>query len=110
MTRASRERRGSARRGAQPTTRGQLALEAEILSLSSRGMLVGLPFAPAIGSRHLFSLNVNNRPLDVEGVVRNVSLKDEEGGEYHVGIEFTDLPRATEASLAQFVAKKLRSV
>jgi hypothetical protein len=104
-----RERRRASRREAKRPLQAHLALEAEVLTLSPRGMMVGLPFAPELGSRHFFSLRVNNRPLDVLGIVRNVAPRDEEASVYHVGVEFTDLAAPAAALLAQFVAKKLKS-
>jgi hypothetical protein len=102
------ERRGSRRRTAKPL-RAQLALEAQILCLSSRGMMVRLPFAPELRSHHEFSLRVSGRSLDLEGVVRNVTPKDDETDAFDVGIEFVRLAAAQEHLLEQFVAKKLKT-
>jgi hypothetical protein len=102
------ERRGSRRvRSARPL-RAHLAVEAEVLMLSARGMLVRLPFPPVLESRQGFSLTVAGKPLEVSGVVRNVAPKDDECGAYDVGVEFDDLSRAQEELLDQFVAKKLK--
>jgi hypothetical protein len=102
------ERRGSRRVRAARPLRAHLALETDILHLSSCGMSVRLPFPPALGSRQGFSLLVSGHALDLTGVVRNVAPKDEEGDTFDVGIEFQDLSRSQEDLLEQFVAQKLK--
>jgi hypothetical protein len=101
------ERRGSKRRVAKPL-RAQLALDTQILSLSSRGMMVRLPFAPELRLRYEFSLRVAGRSLDLAGVVRNVTPQDDESDAFDVGVEFVSLTPAHEQLLEQFIEKKLK--
>jgi PilZ domain len=107
LTRPS-ERRSSPRVRVARPLRAHLALEADVLHLSTCGMAVRLPFAPALGSHQGFSLVVGGRSLDVGGLVRNVAPRDEEGDTFEVGIEFEDLTHAQEEMLEQFVAEKLK--
>jgi hypothetical protein len=103
------ERRSSRRKRTKGKVQAHLALEARVLSLSSLGMLVRLPFCPDLKSRHEFTLDVGGTSVEVQGVVCNATPQDEQGDLYHVGIEFVELPRATEAVLARFVSKKLET-
>ena len=88
--------------------KAQLSVEAEVLYLSAKGMMIRLDFAPEVGTRFAFSLSVGSEPLDVAGVVRNVEVQGD-GGRAHqqVGIEFMDLTSAQTGVLEAFVARKL---
>lgn len=110
MMRESRERRGSRRAPAhvRKPVGVLLSLEAEILYLSVSGMTVRLPYAPEMHSRHGFTLLIDSREMDLQGVVRNTAPEDDECGGYHVGIEFVDLSRADEAHLERYVERKLK--
>jgi hypothetical protein len=102
------ERRASRRiRSARPV-QAHLALDANILFISTSGMSVRLPFAPELGSRQGFSLMVGGRSFDITGIVRNVAPKDDECDVFDVGIEFEGLTPAQEQMLEQFVAEKLK--
>jgi hypothetical protein len=109
MTRPSTpERRRSRRSQTVRTLQAHLSLEADIVSLSSSGMMVRLPFPPDLGSRHGFSLSVDGEPFDVLGIVRNVAPQDDAGEVFHVGVEFTELTSAQQKALQRYVAKKLK--
>jgi PilZ domain len=102
------ERRASPRiRSARPVE-AHLALDANVLFISTSGMAVRLPFAPSLGSRQGFSLMVGGRAFDITGVVRNVAPKDDEGDAFDVGVEFEGLTPAQEQMIEQFVAEKLK--
>jgi c-di-GMP-binding flagellar brake protein YcgR len=109
MTSRASERRGSPRVRTARSLRARLSLEAEVLFLSARGMMVRLPFAPTFGARQGFGLVIEGDAVDVEGIVRNIALENEEDGTYHVGVEFVDMPPELETRLERFVARRLRS-
>jgi hypothetical protein len=104
------ERRGSSRVATTGVLRAHLSLEAEILYLSARGMLVRLPFSPEIGSRHGFTLVIRGEVIDLTGEVRNVAVQPADGNvAYHVGVEFVSLAAREQAILESFVAQKLQA-
>jgi hypothetical protein len=90
--------------------RAQLSLEAEVLYLSARGMMVRLGFAPELGGRHSFTLTLDEQSFEAEGVVRNVEAATDGGRPaYHVGIEFQSLGEPQTRLLESFVARKQAS-
>ena len=103
------ERRAAPRIRAPRSLRVRLSVEAEVIYLSSRGMMLRLPFAPEHGTRHGFGLVVEGDSVELEGIVRNVSLENDEDGTYHVGVEFVDVPAGLEAQLDRFVSQRLRA-
>ena len=104
------ERRGSNRVATTGALRAHLSLEAEILYLSARGMLIRLPFSPEIGSRHGFTLVIRGEVVDLIGEVRNVAAQGSAGAVSHdVGVEFVSLATREQALLERFVAQKLQA-
>jgi hypothetical protein len=88
--------------------RAQLSLEAEVLYLSARGMMVRLGFAPEVGRQHSFTLTVGSESFETVGTVRNVeAIADDGRPSYRVGVEFLELTPAQSRSLEAFVASKL---
>src|SRR5262245_45961758 len=87
------ERRSAARFTPSAALKAQLLLELDssVLTLSARGMMVRLGFAPPLGSPHKFVLGFGTRTIQVQGVVRNVH--PEGRGAFAVGVEFQDLNR-----------------
>jgi hypothetical protein len=108
MTRwPSEEHRSAPRVRTDGALRAQLSLEAEVLYLSSRGMMVRLGFAPEIGGRHAFTLTVGAESFETSGVVRNVEpVADTGRPAYRVGIEFLELTAPQIHTLESFVASK----
>jgi hypothetical protein len=104
----SQERRNSNRIQTGGSLRAQLSMETEVVTLSSRGMQVRLPFSPEIGSRHSFTLDVSGQAMALLGVIRN-SEASSEGGRiaYHVGVEFEGMDKRDEELLEGFVARKI---
>ena len=101
-------RRRAERVDADGHLRAQLSMEADVLSLSSRGMMVQLGFAPEIGSRHSFTLTFEGQVLSLLGTVRNSEPFAEDGHtSYHVGIEFEGIESREEGILESFVTTKL---
>lgn len=106
---AGTERRRAPRK-AHPGLQAELevALESEVLYLSSGGMMVRLDFAPALGREHRFTLTFPDRTLHVRGAVRNTEpATDGVAGTHRVGVEFLDLPDDDRAFLDAFVADRL---
>ena len=107
------ERRARSRVSVKRPLTGELALdlESEVLKLSTGGMLVRLPFPLANGSRHKFTLTVDQQVMDVEGIVRHCQpLEDAAPGPaYGVGVEFEGLDEAKNRVLESFVNRKLGS-
>jgi hypothetical protein len=85
-----------------------LDLHADVLALASGGAAVCLQFAPELGSRHLFTLEIGAPPIDVYGVVRNCRVLPDRG--YEVGVEFDGLNPADVLRLEEFVRKKLEAL
>jgi hypothetical protein len=104
------ERRGSERIPTTGTLRAHLSLEAEILYLSTRGMMIRLPFSPEVGSRHGFTLVVGGETVDLTGEVRNVQAQAADGSVVcHVGVEFVGLGARDQGILEHYVAEKLHN-
>jgi hypothetical protein len=90
------------------TLRAQLSLEAEVLYLSSRGMMVRLSFAPEVGEQHSFTLTLGAASFEAVGVVRNVeTIADSGRPACNVGIEFLSLTPSQLHTLDSFVTRKL---
>ncbi len=101
------DRRGSSRVDTGGNLRAQLSMETEVVTLSSHGMMVRLPFSPEVGSRHSFTLAVGEDTIAVLGVIRNSEASSVDGRPlYHVGIEFEGLDRRDEIVLERFVFRK----
>jgi hypothetical protein len=110
MDDAESERRRAERIGTEGLFRAQLAMEAEVLTISSRGMMVRLSFAPELGSHHSFTLTFGSQTLPVLGTIRNVEARDVSGrGSYDVGVEFEGIGSREEESLERFVTSKLEA-
>jgi hypothetical protein len=102
------EHRSSPRIETAGALRAHLSLEAEVVTLSARGMMIRLPVAPDVGSRLPFSLAIDGATLDVEGVVRNVERQGSDGPQaFGVGIEFLSLSGEQAGVLEEFVTRKL---
>jgi hypothetical protein len=88
--------------------RAQLAMEAEVLTISSRGMMVRLAFAPQVGSHHSFTLTFADQVIAVLGTIRNVEpVEDENLPAFDVGVEFEGIGSREENSLERYVIHKL---
>ena len=81
--------------------------DAEVLYLSTGGMMVRLQFTPEVGTFHRFTLGFPDRTLELSGVVRNVEHLPGSAGEFRVGIEFQDVGHEVQAFLEDFVAERL---
>jgi hypothetical protein len=105
------ERRGAARHVPPEIVRAQVLLELDssVLTLSAKGMGVGLGFAPPLGSVHGFVLHFGGRVIHVSGVVRNVSPDVALPG-YVVGIEFRDVAPADAQFIEDFVNRRLAEI
>jgi hypothetical protein len=104
------ERRRAGRVDTDGSLRAQLSMEAEVLALSSRGMMIRLAFAPELGSRHSFTLSFGGTVLSVLGTIRNSETYAEDGRTaYRVGIEFEGIEKHDEETLELFVLSKLRA-
>lgn len=104
------DRRGSPRVPTAGSLQAHLSLEAKVLYLSSSGMMIRLPFAPEIGSRHALTLALGPEAIEATGSVRNSeALPAEEGGGYRVGVEFEELGRREREILERFIAEKLKA-
>jgi hypothetical protein len=88
--------------------RMSLQLESEILSLSEGGMMVQLPFEPALGSELSFTLAAGEHPITVRGHVRNSQeVKGGDGGvRYSIGVEFLDLAEPARGELSAWLAER----
>jgi hypothetical protein len=105
---ADADRRRAERIGTEGFLRAQLAMEAEVLMISSRGMLVLLSFAPEIGSHHSFSLSFSGQSISVLATVRNIEAGDVDGHPaFRVGVEFEGIGPREEELLEHYVSKKL---
>lgn len=87
--------------------RAQLALEAEVLSLSTRGMMVRLGFCPPAGSRQGFTISIGSDVLDLVGVVRNIEPISDPEASFRVGVEFDEPHPRAQQVLERFVAERL---
>ena len=101
------DRRASPRTRTGGALRAQLALEAEVLALSARGMMVRLGFAPPLGSRHAFSLSIASEVVDLVGVVRNSDAAGDPEATFRVGVEFDELSSRAQQVLERYVAERL---
>ena len=101
-------RRRAERIGTEGFLRAQLAMEAEVLMISSRGMLVHLSFAPEIGSHHSFTLTFEGETISVLATIRNIEAGDVEGRPgFRVGVEFEGNGPREEERLERYVGTKL---
>ena len=80
-------------------------LEADVITVASGGAAVRLPFAPELGSRHVFVLPLGTSSLRLRGVVRRADPIPVGG--FEVGIEFEDVAATDREQLEAFVAAKL---
>lgn len=105
------DRRAAARRVPPEIVRAQVLLELDssVLTLSAKGMGVGLGFAPPMGSVHGFVLHFGGRVIHVQGVVRNVSPDIALPG-YVVGIEFVDVAPSDGQFIEGFVNRRLSEI
>jgi hypothetical protein len=105
------ERRARSRVDVPRPLTGELTLdlESEVLRLSSGGMMVQLPFPLAAGSRHKFTLVVEQDVIELAGVVRHCQPLEEAspGPAYGVGVEFEGLDETKQRVLESFVSRKL---
>jgi hypothetical protein len=105
-----RDRRQSERVRTEGFLRAQLAMEAEVLMISSRGMMVRLGFAPQVGSHHSFTLSFADQVMSVLGTIRNVQPADtQDQVGYDVGVEFEGIGSREENSLETFVGTKVEA-
>jgi hypothetical protein len=101
-------RRRSERVDTDGHLRAQLSMDAEVLALSSRGMMIRLGFTPEIGSRHSFTISFEDNVLSLLGTVRNSEpYTDGEHSAYRVGIEFEGIESHEEQILEGYVTSKL---
>jgi len=104
------EHRSSPRIETAGALRAHLSLEAEVVTLSARGMMIRLAVAPDVGTRLPFSLAIDGATLEVEGAVRNVERQANDGPQsFGVGIEFVGLTREQMLVLDAFVSRKLEA-
>lgn len=105
------ERRTAARHIPPEIVRAQVLLELDssVLTLSAKGMGVGLGFAPPMGSVHGFVLRFGGRVIHVQGVVRSVSPDIALPG-YVVGVEFLDVAPADGQFIEDFVNRRLAEI
>jgi PilZ domain len=102
------EHRGSPRIETAGALRAHLSLEAEVVTISARGMMIRLGVAPDVGSRLPFSLAIDGATLDVQGVVRNIERHGNDGPmAFGVGVEFVGLSHDQMLVLEAFVNRKL---
>jgi hypothetical protein len=102
------DRRRAGRVDTDGSLRAQLFLEADVLALSSRGMMIRLAFAPELGSRHGFTLTFGGNVLSLLGTVRNSEpYTESDRSGYRVGVQFEGIERHEEEILERFVESKL---
>jgi c-di-GMP-binding flagellar brake protein YcgR len=113
QSKGERERRAAGRIDTEGKLPGQLPLdlETDVLQISVGGMMVEVTMPLEVGSKHQFTLNINEEALEVQGIVRNCKPfpSEKESRDYRVGIEFCDLGERQRASLAEFVNRLLGS-
>jgi hypothetical protein len=104
------ERRSFVRAQLAGTIEGDIDLElpSDVLYLSDAGMMMRLPFDAPIGSRHRFTIEVDGRAIQVEGIVRNTQEDPAHPAKHRAGIEFEGLPDDDRLYLEAFVARKLK--
>jgi len=105
------ERRDFARVVVEGAVTGQMGLvmHSEVEALSVGGLLARVPFAPEWDSRLVFTLDIDDSPLEVEGVVRHVQESRRDGGdvEYLVGLEFGALEQRVRNTIRAYVDRRL---
>lgn len=101
------DRRATPRTRTGRALRAQLALEAEVITLSARGMMVRLGFSPPAGSRQGFTISIGSDVLDLVGVVRNIEPTSEPEASFLVGVEFEEPHPQAQLVLERFVAERL---
>lgn len=101
------DRRAAPRTRTGGALRAQLALEAEVLTLSARGMMVRLGFSPPAGSRQAFTISIGSDVLDLVGVVRNIEPIGDPESAFRVGVEFDEPHARAQQVLERFVAERL---
>ena len=105
------ERRAASRKIPPEIVRAHVVLELDssVLTLSAKGMGVGLGFAPPAGSVHAFVLNFGGRVVNLQGAVRNVAPDPDLPG-YVVGIEFVTMEPADAEFIEDFVTRRLAEI
>jgi hypothetical protein len=100
------ERRASVRTHLDGALKGDIELQvgSDVLFLSSGGMMMRLEQPPEVGSRHRFTLDIDGRSLEMDGIIRNITP---DGLTSKVGVEFQDVSYADRSFLEAFVARKL---
>jgi len=101
------DRRATPRTRTGGALRAQLSLEAEVVTLSTRGMMVRMGFAPPAGSRQGFTISIGSDVLDLMGVVRNIEPIHEPEASFLVGVEFDEPHPKAQQVLERFVAERL---
>ncbi len=88
-----------------------LDLETDVLQISVGGMMVEVTMPLEAGSKHRFTLNVNEETLEIHGIVRNCQPfpSTDEPRVHRVGIEFYDLGERELACLTEFLNRQLGS-
>ncbi|HUG53260.1 MAG TPA: PilZ domain-containing protein [Vicinamibacteria bacterium] len=103
------ERRDSLRVDLAQAVAGEvgLHLESRVLMLSPGGMTVRMPFRPEIGSAVTCMLDILGVRAPLRGIVRDVHQEadEDDGSDFLVGMEFTDLSDETRASIAAYLRK-----
>ena len=99
-------RRARVRKHLNGSLEGAIELEigSDVLLLSTGGMMMRLDVAPELGSRHGFTVDIGDRSLEVDGIIRNITP---DGPAFKVGVEFQDMNAADQRFLEEFVASKL---
>jgi hypothetical protein len=104
------ERRDFARVVVEGTVSGGTGpvMRSEVDALSVGGLMARLPFAPENGETLSFTIEIDDRPIVVEGTVRNVQEVRVAGDvEYRVGLEFGPLDEQVRATIEDYVERRI---
>jgi hypothetical protein len=104
------ERRTAVRIKTEGSVRAELVLDmdSDVQSLSGAGMKVRLELPLEEGTRHHFTLALDQRSFEVQGIVRHCRPSAGPGvPHYEIGVEFEHLDPSVREALEQFVREKL---
>lgn len=108
------ERRAATRVDTDGQLPGQLTLdlETDVVQMSAGGMMVETSMPLEIGSKHQFTVGIDNEEMELDGIVRNCQPYPltEQPKAYRIGVEFCDLNELQQENLVNFVNKKLGGV
>lgn len=106
MTVLTESERRAAERHRLPELTVAVQMFLDVLVISTGGLGVRMPAAPAVGSHHRLTIDIGGEALDVDAVVRN--LHEEGAGTFEVGLEFVDLSPRAKRVIAAFVEERDR--